>query len=149
MLVCQVYGHECFFVRLMDTCSPICQAYGHSQCLSGLWTLAVPFVRLMDTHSALVRFMDICSHVCQVYGHSQCSFVKLMDTHSVCLSGLWTFAVLVCKGYEICSACMSGLWTFAVLVCQAYAPTVLVRLMDICGACQAYIRSACQAYGHL
>ena len=92
-----------------------------------------------------------------------------MDTHSVCLSGLWTFAVLVCKGYEICSACMSGLWTlavfvcqayrhlqclsglqtFAVLVCQAYAPTVLVRLMDICGACQAYIRSACQAYGHL
>ena len=79
-----------------------CQAYGHLQCL---------FVRLTDT----------CS-VCRAYGHLQCLFVRLM--HPQCLSGLWTFAVLVRLTFavlvrlmDICSACLSGLLILAVFVC--------------------------------
>ena len=39
---CQAYGHlECLFVKLMDTYTSACLSGLHSQCLLGLWTLAV------------------------------------------------------------------------------------------------------------
>ena len=82
VLFCQAYGHLqshlsglwtlTVLVRLMDTHSA-CQAYGHSQCLSGLWALAVMFVRFMDTHSALLSSLwTLTVFVCQACGHLQC-----------------------------------------------------------------------------
>ena len=106
----------------------------HSGLLSGLGTLAVLFVRFMDTHSALVRFMATCSALlsslwarvlfCQAYGHLQ--------SH---LSGLWTLTVLV-RFMGTHSALLSGLWTLTVLFCQAYGHSqcLFVRLVDICSA---------------